>query len=190
MSDVQLQRFFKFDEDDLAANCAGKLSMKQEKRIQNEERLRSSVYKGIGIAFIMVALGVAWNTIQQESFFPLVSRNDVLKIVAEIGLPTLLLAFVAWYSFRIADNKVDYSVRHVTGRICFVKTEKVFSEKKPNGWITYRGVEDYKLGVGRMVFENLNGEIFRILHEGDLCVFYYTKDTKDILSVEYLAKGK
>lgn len=54
----------------------------------------------------------------------------------------------------------------------------------------HRTVPQYELRVGQVAFEDVDGELLNIIEEGDTYIFYYSKDTKDILSCEFTAKGK
>jgi hypothetical protein len=194
MSDMELQKLFDFDQSDLAANRACALSPRQAKRIKEAELLKTRLLLGTGILLIFIVVGNAYSVISSAiepgSSFSSVSPSDIAGILVGIGIPGLLLGFLAWGSFRIAANKVDHSVRQARGRVNFVKMEKLFTEKMPNGSTLYRTVEVYGLCVGNVNFENVNQKIMELIEEGDIYTFYYTKDTKDILSAEWLAKGR
>jgi hypothetical protein len=194
MTDIELQKLFDFDQDDLVANRACTISPRQEKRIKEAERLGTGLFVGTGIVLILIAIGNAYGMIssamKQGFSFSTASQNDIIDMVIGIGIPGLLLGFFAWGSFKIAANKLDHSVRQVRGKVNFVKVEKLFSEKRPNGSMTYRAIEEYELHVGRVKFENVNQEILSIIEAGDIYAFYYTKDSRDILSAELIAKGK
>lgn len=176
MSDVELQNVLGFDQEDLAANRSGKLSPKQAKRIQNAQRLNSMIFAGAGILAILIATGL-FSTFATSS-------NRFNNSTAKFGFPAVALGFIAWGSFKISTQKTVEIVQCVRGRVRFVKVEKVIPEKKPNGLWLYRTVEDYQLRVGNVMFENVNHRILNVLQEQDIYTFYYTKDSKDILSVE------
>ncbi len=193
MSDIELQKLFDFDEGDLAANHIGKLSPKQEKRIRKAELISTRFFIGTGIVSIVIAVATIYivisNEMKQGPSFSMASQNDIFKMIGVIGIPGFMLGFLAWGSFRIAANKADHSVQQTKGRVNFIKTEKLFSEKKPNGSSSYRIVEEYQLRVGNVNFENLDAKIFGILDECDIYAFYYTMETREILSAEFIAKG-
>jgi hypothetical protein len=193
MSDIELQKFFDFDEDDLAANRDCRLSPRQEKSIKEVEQLGTKLFVGTGILLILVAAGNAYAVIlsamKQGLSFSTASQNDILGVAIAIGIPGLLLGFLAWGSFKITASKVNHSVQQVRGRVNLIKVEKLFSEKRPNGSMLYRTVEIYELRVGKVNFENVNQKITDIIEAGDIYAFYYTKDAKDILSAEWIAKG-
>lgn len=194
MSDIELQKLFDFDQGDLVANRACMLSPRQAKRIKDAKLLVNGIFVGTGIVLILGAVGNAYSVIssamKQGFSFSAASQNDVIGMVTGIGIPGLLLGFFARGSFKIGANKLDNSVRQVRGKVNFVKVEKLFSEKRPNGSMLYRTIEEYELRVGRVNFENVNQEITNIIEAGDIYAFYYTKDSKDILSAELIAKGK
>jgi hypothetical protein len=194
MSDIELQKLLDFDEGDLAVNRNGKLSPKQEKRLKEAELISTSFFIGTGIVSILIAIVTVYivisNEMKQGLSFSMASQNDIFKMIGVIGIPGFMLGFLAWGSFRIAANNADRTVKRVKGRVSFIKTEKMFSEKKPNGSSSYRIVEGYQLRVGNVNFENLDAKIFTVLHECDIYAFYYTMETKEILSAEFIAKGK
>jgi len=194
MSDVDLQKLFYFDEEDLAANRSCKLSPRQENRIKEAERLASRIFRGTGIVLILLAGGNAYgvisSAIKQGLPFSTASQNDVIGIITSIGIPGLLLGFLAWGSFKMAAAKADHSIQQIRGKAYFIKVEKVFPEKKPNGSMAFRTVEAYELRVGNVHFDNVSQQMMSIMEEGNIYAFYYTKDTKDILSAERITKGK
>jgi hypothetical protein len=51
-------------------------------------------------------------------------------------------------------------------------------------------VQQYELRVGKIAFENVDEELLNIIEEGDTYSFYYTKQVKQILSCEFISKGK
>ena len=183
MSDLELQTLLEFDEEDLIANRKCRLSVRQQEQFNKSERLRTRLFIGAGIVLIFITIGNAYAVISSPP------QNDITGIPIGLGIPALFLGFLAWSAFKIAANKVDYSVQQVRGRVNFVKMEKVFSEKRPNGSIFYRTLEIYKLHVGKINFE-ISQKIMDVMEAGDLYAIYYTKDTKDILSAERIAKGK
>jgi hypothetical protein len=176
MSDVELQNILGFDHEDLAANRRGHLSPKQAKRIKNTQRLHSVLFAGAGIVAVLVITSL-FSTFATPS-------NRFGNTTAKIGLPAVGLGFIAWGSFKISAQKADQTVQCVRGRVRFIKVEKVIPEKKPNGLWLYRSISDYELRVGNRAFENVNQKIFSALKEQDIYTFYYTKESKDILSAE------
>jgi hypothetical protein len=194
MTDVELQMLFDFDEEDLAANRAGRLSLRQEKRIKEAQSVHTRFFVGTGILSILaaggIAVGVTSSAIRHGVSLSTASQNYMTGMIATIGIPWFVLGLLAWISFKVAANKVDPTVQCVRGRANFIKAEKVFSEKQPNGSRSYRTVMENQLRVGKVIFENLDSRVFNILEEQDIYTFYYTKDSMDILSAEHIAKGK
>jgi hypothetical protein len=194
MSDIELQRLLDFDEDDLVANRECRLSPKQEKRIKETELLNGRIFKGAGIILILITLVNAYSVIltaiKQGFSLSTISQSDIAAMVIAIGIPGLFLSFVAWGAFKIAAYRADHSVQPVRGKVRFVKVGKIISEKRPNGSLSYQMIEEYGLRVGNVNFENVNQNIMTFIEPGDIYAFYYIRDSRDILSVELLAKGK
>lgn len=193
MADSELRRFFDFDQSDLIANQAGKFSAKQEKRIQETEKSTSRTFRYIGFGLIFLNLCIVaflvFNLISDGFSFSTASTNDLVSIIFAIFFPTLIIGVFVWLMFWIASSKVDYSLQKVEGEVNFVKVEKQVSTGSSTG-ARYRTEQQYELRVGKTKFEDVDEELLNIINEGDTYIFYYTKDTKQILSCEFIKKGK
>jgi hypothetical protein len=194
MSDRELQQFFKFDESDLHANRMGRFSAKQEKRIQEIDKSTSKTFRNIGIGLILLNLlivtGMILNAMGSGFSFSTASRQDIVQLIVAAAIPTVIIGFFVWVMFWLASSKLDYSFQTVEGDVNFVKVERRESYKTASGSTSYRTVQKYELRVGRVKFEDVNEELLNLIKEGDVYAFYYTKDTKDILSCEFIRKGK
>jgi len=82
MTDIQLRRFFDFDESDLDANRAGRLSIKQDKRMQEFEKDSSKIFRNIGIGLILlnilIVAGFILNVTGGGFSFSTASRDDLI----------------------------------------------------------------------------------------------------------------
>ena len=197
MSDLELQKYFEFDEADLIANRSGKLSKKQEEKFQVEESInKKSTWKFVlymalfSLALITIILattipgGLTFdNLTRQISNDP---KNVVSVILAPCLVPGIFIAGALWLS----SVKLDLSVMKAEGKVKFLKVEKRRQQKMANNSMSYRTVEEYELRVGRKAFEDVDEEMINILEEGDIYAFYYTKDAEQILSCEFISKGK
>jgi len=194
MSDSELRKYFKFNESDLAANRASKLSAKQEQVLDEAEKGANKIFIGAGIFFVLLALVISWGVtsdiFQGDFSFSNLSNDDKVGIGWGIGLPWLILGFFAYWSFKLAFSKLDNSVQSVEGKVNFVKVEKSISSTNSDGSTSHRTVQQYELRVGRVNFENVAEELLNIIEEGDTYAFYYTKQAKQILSAEKISKGK
>jgi hypothetical protein len=194
MSDLELQTLLGFNEEDLVANRDCRLSARQQEQIHRSERLRKRLLVGTGIVLVLIAAGndyvVISSAAKQGFLFFVSSQNQIASLVIRFGIPMLLFGFLAWDAFTFSAHRMDHSVQVVRGRVHFIKMEKVFSEKRPNGSIFYRTLEVYGLCVGKINFEDVNQRVMDVIEAGDIYAFYYVKDTKNILSAECIAKGK
>jgi hypothetical protein len=193
MSDVKLRKFFEFDESDLAANRSRKLSARQKTKLETSEKGADQIFIGAGIFFIIIALIVIY-FVAGDSILKLFSgegltSDDTLAIVLGGGLPTLLFGFFAYGAFKLGTSKMDNSVQQVEGKVNFVKVEKQVPTST-SSVSSYRTVQQYELRVGKIAFENVGEELLNIIEEGDTYAFYYTKQAKQILSCEFISKGK
>lgn len=194
MSDHELSKYFEFDVSDLSANRVGKLSAKQKSKLENAEEGANKIFIGAGIVFILIGVGMSF-AFTRETILKLFSGgnltlDDLLAMVLGGGLPLLTWGFFGFGSFKLARSKFDNSVQTIKGKVNFVKVEKQESYSSTSGTTSYRTVQQYELRVGKVNFEDVDEELLNIIEEGDTYTFYYTKDTKDILSCEFVAKGK
>jgi hypothetical protein len=193
MSDVKLRKFFEFDESDLVANRSGKLSAKQKSKLETSEKGADQIFIGAGVVFIIAALVIIY-FVAGDSILKLFSgesltSDDTLAIVLGGGLPALLFGFFAFGAFKLGTSKMDNSVQTVQGKVNFVKVEKQVPTST-SSVSSYRTVQQYELRVGKIAFENVAEELLNIIDEGDTYTFYYTKQVKQILSCEFISKGK
>jgi hypothetical protein len=194
MSDRELQQFFKFDESDLFANRMGRFSAKQEKRIQEMDKSSSKTFRnfGFGLIFIniLVVGGMILSAVDSGFSFSAASQDDIVQLIVAVTIPTVIIGFFVWASFWLASAKLDYSFQTVEGEVNFVKVESRESYKTASGSTSYRTVQKYELRVDKVKFQDVNEELLNLISEGDIYAFYYAKDSKEILSCEFIAKGK
>lgn len=197
MSDLELRKYFEFDEADLQANRLGKLSKKQELKFQADKAahkkstLKFVLYMALfGLAlsaFILVGRIPGGLTLANlESQF---SQNPQ-SILGAIFIPWILPGIFIVGALWLSRMKLDFSVMKAEGKVKFVKVEKRERQKIASGNTSYRTVEEYELRVGPKAFENVDEELLNSIEDGDLYVFYYTKDAEQILSCELISKGK
>jgi len=194
MTDIQLRRFFDFDDADLVSNRMGRLSQKQEKRLKEEEKSTSKIFRNIGLGLILLNIciiaGFILNVTGEGFSLATATRDDIIGMAAMMVVPTVIIGFFVWVMFWLAASKLDYSLQQVEGKVKFLKVEKQKAYTTAGDSTSYRTVEEYELRVGRVAFEDVEQELLNIIEEGDIYAFYYTKDTKEILSCEFITKGK
>ena len=190
--DVAVRNFFEFDEGDLQANRAGKLSPKQLAKINETEKGTSQMFFWVGMVFLLIALGVSFGILWSafRSGFTITSMADLIEPAIWLVLTWGVFGFLAVGSFRLSRSKFDSSVQRVEGKVKFVKVEKDEEIQSTNGRRSTQTVEEYELRIGRVAFENVEEDLLDIIEQGDIYAFYYTKETKDILSCEFISKGK
>lgn len=193
MSDLELRNYFEFSEGDLAANRAGKLTEEQEAKARLGDGLLKPFFFWGGILLLLIAGFFSYKILTDATGgnWKLVT-SSVLAANA-LGLIMLwgALGFLAFKAFRIAadSSKSEYFVQKAQGKVNFVKVEARVNRASSNG-PKYRTEEQYELRVGRTTFEDVDGELLNIIEEGDIYAFYFVKDTQDILSCEFISKGK
>ena len=191
MSDLELRNYFEFDEGDLAANRAGKLTEEQEANARVGDGFMKPFFFWCGFFLLLVAgyftykiltdaTGGNWNLVNSS-----VLAANAISLLMLWGA----LGFLAFKAFRIAfdSRKTEYFAQKAQGKVNFVKVEAQIRRPSGNG---YRTVEQYELRVGHTSFEDVDEELLNIIEEGDVYAFYYVKDTQDIVSCEFISKGK
>jgi hypothetical protein len=195
MSDRELRQFFNFDDSDLLANRMGRFSAKQEMRLQEIEKNATKTFRNIGIGLILLNLLIVGGMLLSASAsgfsFSSAPRKEVLEFIIAAVIPTIIIGLFVWLMFWLASSKkVDYSFQSVEGEVNFVKVERRQSYKTAGGSTSQRTVQKYELRVGKVKFEDVDEELLNLIKEGDIYAFYYVKDTKQILSCEFVRQGK
>lgn len=173
MSEKQIQGYLAFDDADLIANKAGRLSTKQQKKLTANDQFAQRLLLG----FVLVCGASAL-------FFGYKLLTDVSSPSAWVW--TIISAFFTAFFSRGLFNKVDYSVQKTQGEVQFVKVEKLSGSASDP---TYKRnkVSNYEMHIGGEAFSNANPALIEIM-QGDEYAVYYAKDTKQILSVELISK--
>jgi len=194
MSEKELREFFKFDESDLAANRAGQLSAKQVQVLAEGERGATRIFVGMGIGLVLLAALITYvvisSTFHEGYSFADLSNDQKVGLTLGLGLPWLILGFLAVGAFMGARGKSDFSVQKTEGKVKFVKVERNVSSTNADGTSSSRTVQQYELRVGPTNFENVDEKLLNMVDEGKVYAFYYAKAGKIILSAERTRKGK
>jgi len=173
MSEKQLQGYFAFDDSDLIANKFGRLSPKQQKKLTSNDQFAQRFILGLTLVCIALAL-----------FFIYKVVVDSTSVGSWIG--AVLAMFFTTLFGRGLFTKVDYSVQKVEGEVQFVKVEKLSGSASDPSY-KRQTVSSYEMHVGGESFSNANPALIEIM-QGDVYSVYYTKTTKQILSVEFISK--
>lgn len=172
MKDDQIKAYFAFDDADLLANRNGQLSEKQSKRVREADRFAERFIFILFFVFLISGIFLA--------VLAIYTRNN---IGLWIGMVILLL-LAAW-SFRGIHTEVDDPVQKVQGEVNFVKVEnKTMTEPAAQRMTVSR----YEMCVGPQVFGNVNPALIEYM-QGEKYIVYFTKTTRQILSVEQIADG-
>lgn len=173
MSETQIKGYLAFDDADLIANRAGKLSAKQTKKLKELDQWSHNFI--LWLFVITLAIGL------------------FLTYRAWTGHPgswvgaVILLLIAFWFS-RGLVNKVDESVQRAEGEVVFIKVERL-SGSSTDPQSSRHVVSSYEMRVGGEAFANANPALAEYM-QGDIYAVYFTKTTKQILSVEFISKGE
>jgi hypothetical protein len=174
MSENQLKGYFAFDDSDLIANKAGRLSPKQTKKLTANDQFANRVILGLFLVCLIFTL-----------YFGYKAFSDMTSIPSWVGL--ILAMFFGSIFSRGLFTKVDYSLQKAEGEVQFVKVEKLSGSVTDPAY-KRKKVESYEMHVGGEAFSNANPALVGYM-QGDVYAVYYTKTTRQILSVEYISKG-
>jgi len=180
-SDLELRKFFSFDESDLVANRNGQVTPKQEKLLKQSATIGKIISTVLGFAIL------AWGV-----YFP---GRGIIRDFIRFGYDAgslisgatfiLVMAAFAFLFLRGLFTKKIFSVETVEGQVNFIAVEKKVGSST-NSIATK--VRQYEMRVGNEKFDNVGEDLPNIIHEGDVYAFYYTGDTHHILSCEFISK--
>lgn len=174
-NDHQLKGYFAFDEGDLNSNRNGRLSEKQRKRFNEVDQFAQRFVLGLFLVFLAGGLYFGYRAVTE---------------MTSIGfwVTAVILLLIAAWAFRGVLTNVDNSIEKATGEVTFVKVEKLTgSATDPSS--KRMTVSSYEMRVSGEAFGNANPALIEIM-QGDVYTVYYTKTTRQILSVEFVSKGK
>jgi len=192
MSDAELRRLLNFEDGDLVPNRVGRLSARQISDLEASSKKVKKYGIGIGIGLILLAVAiVAAIYVDAKNYAEAVHKSiDWSSVIGGGSVVFLILGIFAAISFWVAFMKIKTEMASVEGEVNFVKVEKRVSEKSATGSTHYKTVQVYELRVGRENFNNVPEEYLNVIREGDIYAFYYLKESRHILSAEFISKGK
>jgi hypothetical protein len=150
------------------------------------ERGASQIFRGAGWFLVLIALFVTLFLLNEARR---ANWADPVGMLPALCIVWFICGGFAYAAFKLAASKNDNSVLKAEGKVNFVKVEKRVSSASSTG-PRRRTVQEYELRVGRTPFEDVDEELINLIEEGDIYSFYYTKDTKDILSCEFVSRAK
>lgn len=186
MSEQELRKFFKFTDTDLTANRAKRLTKEQEARFLEAERGANQFFRWLGMGLLLLATGITLFLLNEARK---INWEDLAGMTPALCFVWFICGLFAFGSFKISASKNDNSVQTVEGKVNFVKVEKQVTNASSSG-PRHRTVQQYELRVGSVAFEDVSEELLNLIEEGDIYAFYYTKDTKEFLSCEFISKEK
>jgi len=194
---VELRNFFKFDESDLTENRAGKISSKQLDALITEEKKVKRFYARLAVVLVLGYLALAYAILKSAVPAPLtlehifsLKSSDLTQLLIGIGVPGLIFGIFVAIFVGVVRVKGQYVLDKVEGEVNFVKVEKTTRTKSASGSSYTRTFQVYELRVGKVKFHDVKEELLNVMREGDVYGIYYLKDTSNILSVEFISKGK
>jgi hypothetical protein len=182
MSNLELQKFFDFNESDLTANRSLKPSQRQMERLVRISKGQARYYRVLTVGLILLGLFLSYIFYRSEP------GNS--EVYVGIGVVWLILGiFIALFLF-IAGTKPDYTVEIAEGKVNFVKVEKTRREKSATGSTRTRTYQVYEMRVGNVNFHAVPEDLLNMIEEGDIYAVYYLPNfSQKILSLEFVKKG-
>jgi hypothetical protein len=174
MQDDQIKAYFAFDDADLLANRNGLLSEKQSKRVREADRFAERFIFILFFVFLISGIFVG--------VLAIYTRTNI-----GFWIGTVILLFGAGWLFRGIHTEVDDAVQKVQGEVKFVKVEDKSGLMTEPAAQRMR-VARYEMCVGPQVFSNVNPALVEYM-QGEKYAVYFTKTTRQILSVEQISDG-
>ena len=173
MNDDLLRKCFNFDEADLFANRNGYLTPRQQVRLAEDEQFTKNLFLIIGYILLAAAILpylIIWLTRAPWEFWLIWSLTWVP-----------LWSFLGIYVIRLArPTSKSNLLKTVEGPINIVKVESYNNTTRTTS-------DDYELHIGGVEFD-VDSELADVMMQGDTYAVYYLEGTKDIMSLELLAK--
>lgn len=172
MDERRLRKFFHFTEDDLLANRRGQFSERQMKRLSQQAKAeQASARSSAAIVFVVAAAGLAIG-LTIGSIAPTGAGRILIFLLMGILWPSVW----AGKGVKIilsARASQESRLRQVSGPVHIIR----------------HGDEEFDLRAGGLEFD-LDGNPASVVMEGDEYTIHYLEATEEILSVEYLTRGK
>jgi hypothetical protein len=176
MDEQKLREYFDFDETDLDANRKGHLSEKQRNRLEAKTKYRPGSEWIVGsILFLIAGIGIFGGVsaiLNAPSVIERIVFGSLFGVLWPYIWGKLGLGYI--HSFRPKKNG---RVKVERGRL------RLFKRKAPD-IIAY-----YELCVGDRTVE-LEDDLTDMVTQGDQYAMYYLANTKGMLSLEHISKGK
>jgi len=177
MSEEQLKGYFAFDDADLIANRALRLSPKQEKKLRALDKSANKIILVLAVLALLGGLGVGL-------YFYLVPLSP--DELGNWACPGILLLAAIWL-FSGAFRHADLSVRQARGPVSFEKRIEsegpaYAAEADPRARIYYQMLVD---GEGFEVDTSIHSHI----QEGDVYAVYFIEKPRKMLSIEFVSGG-
>ena len=172
MDERRLRKFFHFTEDDLLANRRGQFSEHQKKRLGQEAKAeQASARSSATILFVIAAAGLAVG-LTIGSIAPTITGRVLILLLMGILWP-FVWAGKGVKIILSARALQEPRLRAVSGLV----------------HIVHHGEGEYTLQVEGLEFD-VDGNPSGAVMEGDEYTIHYLEATEEILSVEYLIRGK
>ena len=190
MQDQKLMDYFKFDEDDLAANRLGSFTDKQKARLAREGKSdRTKHYIGAGcllivtIFLVLVAVALA--------FFARPPLKGWDKIwIAVFGFLALWPFFFMISNLQSAFAKFQVKLQKVEGPVNIIKAERTSTDTDLDGMSHTSHYFAYELHIRGEEFD-VDEDLADVMMQGDTYAIYYSEGSEgDILSAELISKAK
>lgn len=158
---AELQKYFKFTDNDLKENRKGRVTTEQRSALQEKRNKENTTIIIAGAVIIIVAL--------------VISPSSML-------MPGVMVASVIVGIVLRNIRKSDISIHSIDGAVAFVWVESKMIGNRDD----FIPTRTLKMKVGYKSFD-ARKELMEIIDQGDACRFYYTGGG-DIISAEFLQK--
>ena len=189
MSDTEIRKILNFNESDLSSNRAGKLTARQNERLDKSDKTDQWIEIGLAGVYLLFPLIFSFTMIIQP-----LSRGTTLSEIstvswAIVGFLWLLMGWLAVRAVIKSFSKVNRSVLNVKGKVSFAKVERRVETTDSNGNRTFlRNEVQYDLHIGTNIFSGVDEKLMKYMGDGDVYTVYYINGF-GILSAEEVNNG-
>jgi hypothetical protein len=172
MTERELQKYFDFNESDLAANRSGILSNKQRIKLEENAKFTNKIFHIAGISIYIIGI------------FP-----TLILLLAHANVEFLIIWSIVWISlcgfagFKVIrigkSDKSGLILKRVEGKVNIIKEET-------HNNATSQMVDDYELHIGGVSFD-IDSDLADLIMQGGIYTIYYIKGEKDIMSAEKIS---
>ncbi len=190
MSDIEIRKILNFNEADLTANRAGKLTARQNERLDKSDKMDKWIELILAGVYLIFPIIFSFTMIIQPLSKGIALSDISMVNWAIVGFLWLLMGWLAVRAVIKSFSKVNRTIQNVEGEVSFAKIKRRIETTDSNGNKSFlRDEVQYDLHVGTNIFEGIDEQLMKYMRDGDIYKVYYINGF-GVLSTELVKKGK